>query len=541
MSSRSAEIVIQGKDQASAAIAKVDKSLAGLKTRLTGFAGGGLGGLLGGIGAAGLFGHMVSEFQEAELSGRKLEAVIRATGGAAGFSAKELSEFADELQKTTNFEGDATKAALAVLASFREIKGDTFKEATKAAMDMSVVMGQDLQSSIVQIGKALNSPLTGMTALQRVGVTFSAEQKEQIKNFLEMNDLASAQGVILRELANEFGGAAEATADPLKQMKNELGDIAEIIGETMVNGLREVVPLLREFAEGVKNFTAGPQQEDAQVLKMMSDTGDVAVKRAEFQNAVREFSAIQQMERNLRDSIAGMENKLAAGGLGGLDESNLRAQLELAKEALDRGFGDIKQGVQQHIGELTVELAQLKIGERLMAGPNALAGGISGGAGDAFNFLSKQIGGGLSAARGFLPDDKMVDAANRNDDAMRKRIFDETRTPQETFDRELRRISRLGLDQETFDRKKAQLQSDLDRATADPAAKEKFHQEKLGLAPLTEARFLTAAPGYASDPAALAKRQADDTKESKEVQKQQLVVLRAMERKLQRQTRLGVL
>ena len=83
--------------------------------------------------------------------------------------------------------------------AFREIGEQVFPQATQAAMDMSAVMGQDLQSSIVQIGKALNDPIAGVSALRKVGVQLTDQQQEQIKAFMASGDVMSAQKVVLNE------------------------------------------------------------------------------------------------------------------------------------------------------------------------------------------------------------------------------------------------------------------------------------------------------------------------------------------------------
>lgn len=184
---------------------------------------------------------------------QKLAAVLKSTGNAAGLTAKEIGAYASSLQSATNFGDEVTLGAAAVLATFKEIKGDTFKQALASAQDLSTVMGQDLKSSVTQLGKALNDPIKGITALSRVGVSFTAQQKEQISVMTEAGDLAGAQALILKELQSEFGGAAAAIVDPWTQLKNSLGDLSEEIGRLLLpaigglsSGLRVVVETLQK-------------------------------------------------------------------------------------------------------------------------------------------------------------------------------------------------------------------------------------------------------------------------------------------------------
>lgn len=170
----------------------------------------------------------------------RLAAVTRATGEASGFTAAELYKMAGGLQEVTTFGDEATIGAMAVLATFKQIKGDIFERATRAAQDMAVTMGNgaanaaQLEAAMLQVGKALQEPITGMSALSRVGVTFSEAQKEQVKGLIESGDLMAAQRVILAELEGQFKGAAAAArgtwAGAVTAAGNALGDLKEQLG-----------------------------------------------------------------------------------------------------------------------------------------------------------------------------------------------------------------------------------------------------------------------------------------------------------------------
>ena len=199
----------------------------------------------------------LSAFRESEKAGKKLDAVLAATGGAAGVSGEEIRKMAGDLQLVTNFEDDATINAAALLATFTQIKGDTFQSAIVAAQDLSAVMGQDLNASIVQVGKALNDPVRGVTALRKVGVSFSEEQQKQIKQLQTSGDLAGAQAIILQELQNEFGGAARAVADPFTILGNVIGDIMEMLGGALLPTLQTIaVEVLGVFQRNTESIQA---------------------------------------------------------------------------------------------------------------------------------------------------------------------------------------------------------------------------------------------------------------------------------------------
>ncbi len=116
------------------------------------------------------------------------EAVFKSTGGAVGVTTDELQNLARNLSAVEGaslFSDDQILGAQNVLMTFTNIRDLEFADATAAVTDLSQAMGQDLQSSAVQIGKALNDPAEGITALTRVGVSFTDEQKDMVKTLVE--------------------------------------------------------------------------------------------------------------------------------------------------------------------------------------------------------------------------------------------------------------------------------------------------------------------------------------------------------------------
>jgi hypothetical protein len=171
---------------------------------------------------------------EAEEAEAKLSAVIRSTGGAAGYTADELKRMASGLQGLTTYGDDAIVRAQALMLTFTKVGREVFPQAIQAVLNMSTALDQDLKSSAIQLGKALNDPIEGVSALQRVGVSFTETQKEQIRTMVEAGRVADAQRLILAELNVEFGGQAAAAAQTysgrVKQLKEVYGDFREEVG-----------------------------------------------------------------------------------------------------------------------------------------------------------------------------------------------------------------------------------------------------------------------------------------------------------------------
>lgn len=227
------EIVMEGRDNTGGMFDGIGGAFSNLGNIVTGIKAGFdlLAGAFNGIVDFGS--QFVESAMESESAVAKLEAVLRATGGAAGLSSKELQNMANALQEQTMFSDEAILSAESMLLTFRNIGEETFPRALQAMLDMSSMFG-GLEQSSVQLGKALNDPIAGISALQRVGITFSEVQKEQIKNFMELGDVGSAQAIILKEIEQQVGGLAQAmgetSAGQLEIFKNKLDTIKELIG-----------------------------------------------------------------------------------------------------------------------------------------------------------------------------------------------------------------------------------------------------------------------------------------------------------------------
>lgn len=186
-------------------------------------------------------GEWVAMAGEAELGMARMDAVLQATGFAAGKTTSQMAELASAIQRTTRFDDDAMMGAMAKLATFASVSGDTFERATRLAADLAETGFGSVESAATMLGKALEDPTRGVTSLTRAGVTLTAEQKRMITSFTELNDKAKAQEVILAAAEKQVGGVAEAmgetTAGKMARITNALGDMKEAFGKVVAEGI----------------------------------------------------------------------------------------------------------------------------------------------------------------------------------------------------------------------------------------------------------------------------------------------------------------
>jgi len=204
--------------------------------------------------------ELVDAYAVQEQAEARLTATIKATGSAAGLTKDELLNMAGGLQKVTKFGDETIIGAESLLLTFKDIGEDTFPRALESILDVSEAMGTDLQASTVQIGKALNDPILGLTSLTRSGIQFTDKQKDVIKSMVETGDKAGAQNIILKELESQFGGVARAAADTatggITQLDNIMGDLKESFGQSIAEGINPFVKgltkVVTQMVEGRK-------------------------------------------------------------------------------------------------------------------------------------------------------------------------------------------------------------------------------------------------------------------------------------------------
>lgn len=229
----------------------------------------------------------IKSFGEQEKALAKVRSGIKSTGGAARLSLEQLTKAASDLQSATTFgDEDILGGATASLLTFTKVSGDVFIRAQKAVVDLSAKMGIDLQSSALQVGKALNDPITGLSILNRAGIQFTDSQKDLIKVLVETNRLADAQGIILKELETQFGGTAAAIAKtgtgPLTQFKNLLGDVLEQFGAIAFERINPFIELLSSLAKRLSETSDATKSTIVAIAGFAASIGPVLIIAGEL-------------------------------------------------------------------------------------------------------------------------------------------------------------------------------------------------------------------------------------------------------------------
>ena len=219
--------------------------------------------IAGAAAAAGLavIGKGLKDAAESERVFAQTEAALKSTGTTANGTAKQIQALAQSLQKTTAVNDEAILSGANLLLTFKNIQNqagagnDIFDQTVAATLDVARAMGTDASGEAIRLGKALNDPVKGISALTRVGIQFTDDQKAMIKSLADSGDLLGAQKIILAELNSQFGGSAQSYAltfaGQLDSLNNELDDLSEEIGfivmpavQGLVSEFRELIPVI---------------------------------------------------------------------------------------------------------------------------------------------------------------------------------------------------------------------------------------------------------------------------------------------------------
>lgn len=203
----------------------VEKQARAAGVALTGAMAAGVTGLVAGIT------KVIANSAAAEQEIGQLDAILKSTGGAAGYTRQQLLDMADTLSSKSTFSGGEIVEAQTRLLSYSGVLGSNIPRAMQAIIDQSARLGISVSQSAETIGRALESPSKAAAALaqQGFGAAFTKEVRGTIDELVKAGREGEAQVMILEILEESYAGAAEAArgtfAGALKALQHALDDL----------------------------------------------------------------------------------------------------------------------------------------------------------------------------------------------------------------------------------------------------------------------------------------------------------------------------
>ena len=197
-------------------------------------------------------------------------AALESTGDMAGQSVKGIRDRSEALEATTGVDDKVIQNAQNLLLTFRDVRDEAFGETLDAAIDLNAVLGgndESLQGVLMLVGRAVNDPIRGLTALTRRGITFTDQQRDEIKVLQESGDLLGAQALILEELNKQTEGAAEASFTGPARAQKLLADSIEDAQMALATGF---LPLIERVSAKLTDLMSDPK-----FLPMVTEFGEM--------------------------------------------------------------------------------------------------------------------------------------------------------------------------------------------------------------------------------------------------------------------------
>ena len=285
-----------------------------------------LGLLLGGAVLIGGAKKAIARAEEMNSAYAATEQILVATGGAANLTGQQLKGLATESSLLTGIDKALVIEGQNILLTFKNVReevgegNDIFSRAQDIMLDFSAVMKTDAKSGAIQLGKALNDPILGISALSRVGVQFTDVQKEQIRLFQESGDIMGAQKVILAELEGQVGGVAAATADSTAKISNAWKEVQEQIGLVLLPAIDALVPAMIRVGKAAPSSTRAIGLGFSQVTRQLQGLVDLAdIAAGPFLNLEDAWSSQQEILFQVNRRMI----QYTEGIVAGKDESDL--------------------------------------------------------------------------------------------------------------------------------------------------------------------------------------------------------------------------
>ena len=299
--------------------------------------------------------------------------------GAGERELVRLKEAADELGKATLFDQEDFTQGFALLTSFQSIGVESFKRVAEAAADVATLTGQDVNSSLLQLAKALQDPVRGLTALSRSGTQFTDQQKEQIKALVKSGKELEAQDFILQEIEKQYANAARAAgsagyAGSVDSLQESFRDFQERLATGVqpavagtLTALTDLFDLLSKIPKPVGQAALGIGATAAAIiaLKAAAAAAIPVVKTLFAFLAANPFVALAAGITAATVALAGYKNEAervagAAVGGGAAEIQAARAKLIETEQEISLKKLELKDATGREAQQIKRELRRLR-------------------------------------------------------------------------------------------------------------------------------------------------------------------------------------
>lgn len=331
---------------------------------------------------------------------RGLTNALERNGKAAGFSRQQLSDITEALDEAVGAPRTLGNELQTMLAAFDNVKGEEYKDALMAAFDVTEVLGGNVETRLKTIASALDAPTEAAGKLRSVGITLTAQQKEQIEAMTNAGKTAEAQQLILEQLQGAYGGAAEASGGSARFMAGAMENVSIAVGKLVEPIKNDISEALLKAAEYTAHFAtiAAPAFEYVYVaVRDFYNAASVMIGRGLYEAIMHGVTGIQVGFSAIGDIITATGSIIGLGVVSAAED--IKHAFTVVIPEYMTWFGNNWQNIIGTVAENTVQLFK-NLGENVSNLWSAILGVLSG---EGFNFEFKSLTDGFINAIEPLP------------------------------------------------------------------------------------------------------------------------------------------
>ncbi len=325
---------------------------------------GGLKSALASIGALTIMGDMVREAAKNEKAFALLKSQVKATGGAAGYTADQLQAMAMQMEHVTTFSHTQIESAQSELMAFTNITGEQFRKTLQVAMDFATVTGRALPDALRTLGVAINNPLGGMGRLTTAGVSLTKEQQNQIKAMAAAGHTIEAQNTMLADLEKSYGGAATAARDTLggalSGLKHSFDDLLQGNGGGLIGTTKAINELSKTLQDpkiqagiaamvtGIINLVGWLAKAITAFVKFDQEVGDTFARFAtNTSTATPGLKSLNEEIKNLRNEMTYLKNASTSPFMSDAQQADFKRKLAVDQNIMRNYLASQKAMISQ--------------------------------------------------------------------------------------------------------------------------------------------------------------------------------------------------
>ena len=170
-----------------------------------------------------------SEKFEADLA--KIQNAFTAVGAGNQFDRTEITQYLADLRQIP---GVTEEAATSIVNELSRANNGTklLSETTRDLKPLADTLGIEVPAAAKLLASALNDPAKAIQELRGYGIELTASQQEEVRQFMAVNDVASAQRVVLDALAASTAHVVD-TSTALQHLGQDLRNSFSGVNESV--------------------------------------------------------------------------------------------------------------------------------------------------------------------------------------------------------------------------------------------------------------------------------------------------------------------